>query len=106
MLAYVRGVPEGQEMVSLPRAAILRELEGVADTSEAEPTADYTLVEFAALFQRSPVTVRQWCARGEVPGAYKLQNLDWRIPRASVSRYRELQQLGKQRVSVAHLLRR
>lgn len=38
------------------------------------------LTEYAALVGRSPVSVRQKCQRGAVPGAVKLGR-DWLIPR-------------------------
>jgi excisionase family DNA binding protein len=36
----------------------------------------------------SPITIREWCREGKIPGAVKVGWL-WRIPRAAVMRMRE-----------------
>ena len=42
--------------------------------------ADYlTILKFAERYRRSQYTVRRWCQRGQLPGAYKLGHL-WLIP--------------------------
>lgn len=60
-----------------------------------EPTlvAELTVEAFAKLMDRSPATVRAWCAAREIPGAYRLPGKRrpgaWRIPTASVIAFRE-----------------
>lgn len=110
LLAFCREAPEGS-MVALPRDVVLRELQGAAVAAvENEGTADYTIAEFAGLFNRSASTATQWCSAGLVPGAYKLQGRAWRVPRASVARFREAQRRPKTPSAVllaaAHALHR
>ena len=65
---------------------------------DAEPVVavdapELTVAAFARLVSRSPATVRSWCERGLVPGAYKLpgdrRRAAWRIPAASVVAFRQ-----------------
>lgn len=64
---------------------------------DAEPavpvdTPDLTVAAFARLMGRSPATVRGWCERGVIVGAFKLpgarRRAAWRIPAASVQAFR------------------
>jgi helix-turn-helix protein len=55
-------------------------------------SADFTIADLAARFQRSPSTIRGWCERSCFDGAFKLNGRDWRIPRESVETF-----LNKQR---------
>ncbi|KPK69402.1 hypothetical protein AMJ82_05705 [candidate division TA06 bacterium SM23_40] len=53
-----------------------------------EPLADFTAEEAAVEFNRSPQTIRNWCRSGLLPGAYKLLNREWRIPRQALQALR------------------
>ena len=54
---------------------------------------DLNIAGFARLMGRSPATVRSWCERGLIVGAYKLpgdrRRAAWRIPAISVSAFRQ-----------------
>ncbi len=65
---------------------------------DAEPVVaadapELAVAAFARLVGRSAATVRSWCERGLVPGAYKLpgdhRRAAWRIPAASVQAFRQ-----------------
>lgn len=61
-----------------------------ASATTSEPDMD--VATFAKLVRRSTATVRTWCERGVVPGAYQLPGVKrrgaWRIPAASVAAFR------------------
>ncbi|HEX3147823.1 MAG TPA: helix-turn-helix domain-containing protein [Gemmataceae bacterium] len=50
----------------------------------ARPKETYTTDEAAERLNRSPWTVRDWCNKGQVPGAYRVKGKgrrgEWRIP--------------------------
>jgi len=69
--------------LALPRARV-----------QAPAVADLTVKEAGLILQRKPVTVRLWCERGQVPGAYKYGAREWRIPLASVEALRASLQGG------------
>ena len=80
------------------------EVSAETDTSWQETNPDFTPAEFGKIMHRSSVTVAQWCAGGQVPGAYKLQGRAWRIPRASVQRFRDLQALPRPKIALSSLV--
>lgn len=57
-----------------------------------DPLKDFEVEEIADLEKRSPVTIRNWCRTGIIPGAYKLNKKTWKIPKASYQRFKENQQ--------------
>ncbi len=59
-----------------------------------EPVADCSCADVARMLDRRPGTIRGWCARGEMPGAYQLNGREWRIPRPSVRAYLDRQAAG------------
>lgn len=80
----------------LPARWILEQLaEEPLQTSGNEAAAplarDLTVKEFGACFGKSASTARLWCEQGSVAGAWKLNGREWRIPLASVERFREAQ---------------
>lgn len=82
----------------VPVGWIRARLDGKADASPAgngEPIGDLSAADVAEALDRTPSTIRAWCARGEVPGSYKLRGREWRIPRASLRRYLDRQAEGK-----------
>jgi hypothetical protein len=80
--------------------------EASAETIDSwqEANSDLTPAEFGKIMRRSSVTVAQWCAGGAVPGAYKLQGRAWRIPRASVQRFRNQQSIPKPKPTLSPLM--
>ncbi|MBA3583130.1 MAG: helix-turn-helix domain-containing protein [Gemmatimonadetes bacterium] len=59
-----------------------------AREAESELLADLTVEQVAQEFHRSPSTVRQWLAAGELEG-YKLKGRQWRVPRAAVRKFQD-----------------
>lgn len=53
--------------------------------------ADLSCADVAKRLDRRPGTIRAWCQRGEMAGAYRLNKKEWRIPRASVRAYLDAQ---------------
>src|SRR5713101_6101688 len=54
---------------------------------QADGVADLSCADVAAELNRTPGTIRGWCQRGEIAGAYRLNKKEWRIPRASLREY-------------------
>jgi hypothetical protein len=73
---------------------VIQRLVRIESRLEAPPEKEtYSVAETAARLpsQRSPWTVRQWCNRGQVDGAYKIGGRghgEWRIPHAALVRLR------------------
>ena len=70
--------------VTLTRDGLLDLAADVDAPLRAPPLTDFTVVELAAQFHRSPSTIRDWCERGRFDGAYKLNDRDWRISQSAV----------------------
>jgi excisionase family DNA binding protein len=68
-----------------------RQLELAAGTRADEIVVDFSCAEVAEQLGRTPGTIRGWCARGEIPGAYRLNTREWRIPRAGLRSYLDQQ---------------
>jgi excisionase family DNA binding protein len=88
--------------VTLTRETLLGALGASADV--CNPVAgDLTVAELAAQFHRSPSTVRAWLEAGRFPGAYKLRDRDWRVPRAAITAFVEQQRAPAHRAGAADL---
>lgn len=59
-----------------------------------EAVGDLSCADVGAILHRRPGTVRGWCYRKEISGAYLLNGKDWRIPRASLRAYLDAQSNG------------
>lgn len=71
--------------VPVPKAWLLELLDaGNPDATPQVPSADLTVAQVAARFERDPSTVRGWVAAGQFPEAYRLQGRELRIPLAAV----------------------
>lgn len=78
------------QLRALPREALvpagwvldLLGREAVADSDG--PDLGLTVQEVAQLTGRAPSTVRVWAGSGRLPGAYRLQGREWRIPRSAL----------------------
>ena len=78
--------------INLPRddiAELLDELTPPDD--EALEVSDLTLFAVAERVGRAPSTVRGWCSRGLLVGAYRLNGRDWRVPPAALDAFLEAQ---------------
>lgn len=82
---------EGAPSVTVPRAWLLEALEGAeADQGDtAGPVVDFTVGEIAARYRKAASTVRSWCERGVLPGAYRRAGREWRIPPEAVTAYED-----------------
>ena len=56
----------------------------------SRPKETYTTEEAAQRLNRSPWTVRDWCNKGQVPGAYRVKGKgrrgEWRVPHDAIVR--------------------
>ncbi len=50
---------------------------------------DLTLQEVAVELGRAVSTVRSWCNSGQLEGAFKFRNREWRIPASALRRFRQ-----------------
>jgi excisionase family DNA binding protein len=51
---------------------------------------NFTLKNLALQLGKSERTVRRWCDRGLIPGAYRTKGGHWRIPKEAIRRYDEI----------------
>jgi hypothetical protein len=75
-------------------AGMLRELlggQGAAAGPDVQAPADATVADLAVRFGRSPSTIRGWLERGSIPGAYRFQNREWRVPAGALVAFEALQ---------------
>lgn len=78
--------PPGTSL-TLTREALLEALGGV----DRLAGPDLTVAELAKRFQRAPSTVRAWLEGARLPGAYKLNGRDWRVPPEAIGAFRAAQ---------------
>ncbi len=57
------------------------------DVATDDGVADLSCADVAMMLGRTPGTIRGWCQRGEIAGAYRLNEREWRIPRPSLRAY-------------------
>ena len=83
-LAMLRALPDE----ALVPVSWVRELVGGQNgaDSDGDPgiVADLTVGDVGQQFGRTPACVRAWCRAGRVPGAYRLNGREWRIPRGGL----------------------
>ena len=60
----------------------------------AAPDELLTLEEVGKRVGRSISTVRTWCNSGQLPGAFRLNGREWRVPEASFDAFLDAQQDG------------
>ena len=73
----------------LPVGWLRARLEAPAPT---EPVGGLSCADVAKMLDRTPGTVRGWCARGELKGSYRMHgNREWRVPRAALRAYLDAQ---------------
>lgn len=79
-------LPDGAS-VTLPVEVLraLAEDSGADGSSDGEGAlVDLTVGDVGKLIDRAPSTVRWWCQTGVLPGAYRLRNREWRVPRSAL----------------------
>lgn len=94
----LRALPESAA-ITLPCGELLQLLGAGEAPSSPAPTdhpateVDFTVQQVAALFDKSPNTVRRWLEGGHLEG-YKLFGRQWRITRGMLTAFQETQRKG------------
>ena len=84
-------MPSGS-VINLPRDDIGELLDELTPPdAEGPEVGDLTLPEVADRVGRAQSTVRSWCSRGLLVGAYRLNGRDWRVPPAALDAFLEAQ---------------
>jgi hypothetical protein len=78
-------------VVTVPVRWLREVLEGAPESPDVMMAPDLSAAAFAQRFGRSASTVRLWCESGKVPGAWKLNGKEWRIPVAAIEQFRQMQ---------------
>ncbi len=80
LLRLHEAMPPGSS-ISLSREAVGGLLDALGSPEPSGPMPrDLSLKEVADRVGRAESTVKGWCSRGELSGAYKLNGRDWRVP--------------------------
>ena len=79
-------LPSDTCAVTLTRADLVALLEDDSRETEVGSTRDLTVEDVADETGRAPSTVRGWLISNALRG-YKLNNRDWRVPRAALGEY-------------------
>ena len=61
---------------------------------DGEAVTDLTCEDMAAKFGRTAACVRGWCRAGSIPGAYRLNGREWRVPTAGLRAFLNGQRNG------------
>lgn len=64
--------------VSFVRQILIEQEDG------GETATDRTVEQAGQILGRQPSTIRAWCNRGLLEGAYRLRGRQWRIPRSAI----------------------
>lgn len=94
LATFLAGLPDE---ALIPVGWLRTRLRTPGQADPGEPVRDLSCADVATALDRKPGTVRAWCARGEIPGAYLLNHREWRIPRAALRAYLDRQ--GNQRTT-------
>jgi hypothetical protein len=92
LVALLRAYPDGAS-VPVPKSWLQELLSGEPANGTPEPASpdievDLDCAHVAALLSRSASTVRNWCAAGVIPGAYRLRGRrEWRVPRSALLKF-------------------
>lgn len=94
VLERLRRLVEAAPRGTLVPVEALAELLDAGETSASslsDPAVDHTAADVAEMLDRTPAAVRAWCAAGKIPGAYRLNGREWRIPAAALRAYLDAQ---------------
>ncbi len=91
LASAVEGIPDGGS-VTLPVAWLRERLEGAED----DVVVDLTVEQVANKLGRTPSTVRNWLAAGDIPEAYRFKRREWRIPPSALERFLDKQRTAPQ----------
>ncbi len=96
--AIVASMPEGSA-VTLPVDWLRRllEAEGGPEVDGGSADRPLRLREVAQRYGRAPSTIRGWCVAGKFPGAFKMNGVDWWVPRSALREFEASQQRGQGR---------
>ena len=82
-----QAMPPGSS-ISLSREAVGGLLDALGSPEPSGPVPrDLSLKDVADRVGRAESTVKGWCHCGKLPGAYKLNGRDWRVPAAALETY-------------------
>jgi hypothetical protein len=95
LLAQLAAMPAGA-LIPAEWVRAQLEHEGAAHGGDTSALDDLDVDGVAAIVGRAPSTVRGWLGRGLIEGAYRLQQRDWRIPRAALRRFLDQQASERQ----------
>ena len=94
-LSAICGAMPDSASVTLPVSELREWLAEDGDVETSTGLTDLTCEDIAERFGRSPACVRGWCRAGKLPGSYRLQQREWRIPRAAVEAFQAAQANGR-----------
>jgi excisionase family DNA binding protein len=74
-------------VLSVPATWLVELLADRPAPGRGEPAAaavDHTVQQVADQFNRGASTIRTWCETGALPGAYRFNGREWRIPASAI----------------------
>src|SRR5690349_10946135 len=74
----------------------IRERLAAPEVQRDEQIVDMSAAEVAAKLGRTASCIRNWCASGVIPGAYRLNGREYRIPTSSLRAYLDGQAAAKE----------
>lgn len=78
-------------VLTVPRAWLAELIAPVSTDAAPAGSVDYTVAQVAQRFNRGASTIRTWCETDALPGAYRLNGREWRIPPAAIEAMQDRQ---------------
>jgi excisionase family DNA binding protein len=104
-------MPEGTA-ITLPREKLIQLLGGsdlgsqtVSSRTDPVPVVDLSVRQVAALYGKSPNTVRRWLESGQLEG-YKLFGREWRVPQQMLVAFQDDQRCRVAKEAVSRQVKR
>ena len=88
-LESIVGALPDSASVTVPVGDLREWLECDGGAGGPDIMTDFTVDDVAELLGRTPACVRGWCRAHRVPGAFRLNGREWRIPKAGLRAYLE-----------------